>query len=84
MTTKLTYEYLQNHLSENKEHYLEAGKLLSDAIIRDAIDYVKKNGAAEKIIFSPQIELTANDEKGCTTVTYTRSDGSTLSYHRPT
>lgn len=84
MSKKLTEEYLKAHLTENESHFKEAGRLLSNAIMEDAIAYVKENGPSEKILLSPKIELEANEIKGCTTVTYTRADGSTLTYHRPT
>jgi len=71
-------------MSDNLEHYSEVGKLLSDAIMIDAISLVASHGATDKIVFSPKIELSENEIAGCVTVTYTRQDGTTLTYHRPT
>lgn len=84
MPNKLTEEYLKAHLSENNDHYNEVGRLISNAIMQDAIEYVRKNGSSEIIQFSANIELIANDEEGCVIVRYTRDDGSVLTYHRPT
>lgn len=84
MSKVLTVEYLQAHKSNDSEHYLEAGKLLSDAIIEDAIAVVRSKGESERVLLTPKIELTTHEEKGCVTVTYTRQDGSVLTYHRPT
>lgn len=80
----ITKEYLEAHMSDNAAHYAEAGKLLSNAIMQDAIEHVKQNGGVEKIVLTPTIELTENIAAGCVTVTYTRHDGTTLSFHRPT
>jgi len=80
----LTAEYLKSHRSDNQTHYQQAGQLLSNALLDDAISIVKSLGASKRVVLTPVIEVTANDKAGCVTVTYTRADGTTLSYHRPT
>ena len=84
MSKMLTIEYLANHKRPDQDHYLEVGKLLSDAIIDDAIAEVRLNGDSELITLNPTIQVTANVAAGCVQVTYTRSDGTTLTFHRPT
>ena len=84
MSKPLTTAYLRAHMGENEKVYLEAGKLLTDAILNDAISYVEKNGETEKIILKPTIEVQAYDAEGCVTVTYTDGNGNTVSYHRAT
>jgi hypothetical protein len=84
MSKKLTIDYIKAHMGENEKVYREAGKLLTDAILNEAISFVKKNGETEKIILKPTIEVQAFEAEGCVTVTYTDGNGNTISYHRAT
>lgn len=84
MAKALTSDYLKAHMGENDKVYKNAGKLLTDAILKEAIAYVEKNGATEKIVLTPTIEVQAFEAEGCVTVTYTDGNGNTISYHRAT
>ena len=83
MTNTLTVDYLMQHQRPDTAHFTEVGVLLSNAVMSDAIADLHANGPQPAVELTYKVRVEQNVAAGCTTVTWTRADGSTLSYHRP-
>jgi hypothetical protein len=80
MSKKLTTDYIKAHMGENDKVYREAGKLLTDAILNEAMSFVEKNGGTEKIVLKPTIEVQAFQDI-CIQICY-EDNGNRICYHR--
>ncbi|RYG93300.1 hypothetical protein EU803_04165 [Loktanella sp. IMCC34160] len=83
MTKSITPDYLLQHGSPNLDHFTEVGVLVSNAVMADALREVTQNGSQQSVELTYKVRVEPNTANKCVQVTWTRADGSTLTYHRP-